>query len=303
MTGEAGSRPEEVARLAAHTLRFELVTNARLGARIAEEFPGVTISGEMWTQVATSMLARLAVERHLLICADGAERLFPTLPEVLRVRVTAPESVRVGAIMVDRGVDRDIARELLRELDRGFSRSAHFKAYDITLNGARLSTDQMAALVVDAAKVSGVAEGALLPFATEAHLQFQARLALAAHGVAPPDTLPSRHRDFSHPSERIFANLLDFYRIAWEYEPRSFPIEHDAEGRMTEAFTPDFYLPEFDMYVELTTMKQSLVTRKNRKVRRLKDRYPDVNIQVFYQKDFENLIFKYGLSGATVPAA
>ena len=64
---------------------------------------------------------------------------------------------------------------------------------------------------------------------------------------------------------------------------------------MVESFTPDFYLPEFDLYVELTTMKQSLVTRKNRKIKRLRELYPDVNVQVFYQKDFENLIFKYGL--------
>jgi hypoxanthine phosphoribosyltransferase len=89
---------------------------------------------------------------------------------------------------------------------------------------------------------------------------------------------------------------LDFYRIAWEYEPRSFPIQWDADGHVTEAFTPDFYMPEFDLYIELTTMKQSLVTRKNRKIRRLKELHPNLNIQVFYQKDFENLIFKYGLA-------
>jgi hypoxanthine phosphoribosyltransferase len=99
-----------------------------------------------------------------------------------------------------------------------------------------------------------------------------------------------------HPSEEVFANLLDFYRVAWEYEPRSFPIQWDKDGRVLEAFTPDFYLPEFDLFVELTTMKQSLVTKKNRKVKLLRAVYPQVNIQVFYQKDFENLIFKYGLA-------
>jgi hypoxanthine phosphoribosyltransferase len=100
----------------------------------------------------------------------------------------------------------------------------------------------------------------------------------------------------------MFANLLDFYRIAWEYEPRSFPIHLDADGKALEAFTPDFYLPEFALYVELTTMKQSLVTRKNRKVRLLRELYPTLNIQVFYQKDFENLIFKYGLAARPVTA-
>jgi hypoxanthine phosphoribosyltransferase len=93
----------------------------------------------------------------------------------------------------------------------------------------------------------------------------------------------------------MFANLLDFYRIEWQYEPRSFPLQWDKDGRISEAFTPDFYLPEFDLYVELTTMKQALVTRKNRKVKLLRAVYPHINIQVFYQKDFQDLVFKYGL--------
>ena len=91
-------------------------------------------------------------------------------------------------------------------------------------------------------------------------------------------------------------------RIAWDYEPRSFPVSYAPDGSVLEAFTPDFYLQEFDLYVELTTMKQSLVTRKNRKVRLLRELYPHLNIQVFYQKDFENLIFKYGLAARPVPA-
>ena len=100
---------------------------------------------------------------------------------------------------------------------------------------------------------------------------------------------------FGHPSEEMFANLLDFYRIQWEYEPRSFPLQWDKNGGVTEAFTPDFYLSELDLYVEVTTMKQSLVTRKNRKVKLLRAIYPHINIQVFYQKDFQDLVFKYGL--------
>jgi hypothetical protein len=93
----------------------------------------------------------------------------------------------------------------------------------------------------------------------------------------------------------VFANLLDFYRIAWDYEPRSFPLQWDKDGKVQEAFTPDFYLPEFDLYVELTTMKQANVTKKNRKIRLLRAIYPHVNIQVFYQKDVRDLVIKYGL--------
>ena len=75
---------------------------------------------------------------------------------------------------------------------------------------------------------------------------------------------------FAHPSEQEFARFLDYYRIRWAYEPVSFPIAGEGE-QPTELFTPDFYLPEHDLSVELTTMTQSLVTPKNRKVRLLKE--------------------------------
>jgi hypothetical protein len=101
--------------------------------------------------------------------------------------------------------------------------------------------------------------------------------------------------DFAHPSERVAAEILDFYRIRWEYEPRTFPIEWDGQGNVVASFTPDFYLPEFDLFIELTTMSQKLVTKKNRKVRRLKELYPDVNVKIFYQKDFRNLLLKFGI--------
>jgi hypoxanthine phosphoribosyltransferase len=153
---------------------------------------------------------------------------------------------------------------------------------------------------VNAARSSGLIERGYLSAAAEAQLQFRCRLRLSKHGIVPPGNVALPRKTFAHPSEQIFANLLDFYRIPWEYEPRSFPIQWDREGKVSESFTPDFYLPEFELYVELTTMKQSLVTKKNRKVKLLRELYPHINIQVFYQKDFENLIFKYGLAERTV---
>ena len=104
---------------------------------------------------------------------------------------------------------------------------------------------------------------------------------------------------FAHASERQFARLLDFYQIAWEYEPTSFDIAWDRDGNVVQRFTPDFYLPEFDLYIEITTLNQKLVTKKNRKVRRLRERYPEVNCKVFYQRDYLSLVTKYGLTDAT----
>lgn len=101
---------------------------------------------------------------------------------------------------------------------------------------------------------------------------------------------------FAHSSERVAAEILDFYRIRWLYEPRRFPIEWDGKGNVIAYFTPDFYLVDFDLYIELTTMSQKLVTKKNRKVRRLKELYPEVNIKIFYQKDFRALLARFGMT-------
>ncbi len=103
-----------------------------------------------------------------------------------------------------------------------------------------------------------------------------------------------RGPNFAHPSEAEFARILDFYKIRWQYEPKTFPIQWDAQGRVLESFTPDFYLPDQNLYIELTTRKQSLVTKKNRKVRLLKQLYPEVNVKIFYGRDFRQLVQKYG---------
>jgi len=107
--------------------------------------------------------------------------------------------------------------------------------------------------------------------------------------------LPHESVRFAHNSERQFAKLLDFYNIVWEYEPRTFTLEWDREGRPAQAFTPDFYLPAYDTYIEITTLNQNLVTKKNRKARRLREQYPNVSIRVLYQRDYLHLLVKYGL--------
>jgi hypothetical protein len=100
---------------------------------------------------------------------------------------------------------------------------------------------------------------------------------------------------FAHNSERQFALLLEFYGVEWMYEPTSFPVNWDREGNPSQYFTPDFYLPDDDLYIEITTMSQKLVTKKNAKVRRIRELYPDIQIKILYQRDFLNLVDKYGL--------
>jgi hypothetical protein len=115
--------------------------------------------------------------------------------------------------------------------------------------------------------------------------------------------LPHELVRFAHNSERQFAKLLDFYGVSWEYEPREFTLEWDRAGRPAQAFRPDFYLPAYDLFIEITTMNQKLVTKKNRKVRRLRELHPEVRIKIFYQRDYLNLLVKYGLEEPSQLAA
>lgn len=108
---------------------------------------------------------------------------------------------------------------------------------------------------------------------------------------------PGRRVAFAHSSEEEFARILDFYGISWEYEPATFPLEWDRDGRVSSSFTPDFYLPDHKLYIEITTLRQALVTRKNRKIRRMRELYPNVNVKVLYASDYRKIVEKFLASG------
>jgi len=266
---------------------------------VAQEFGGTDIPARAWRPAVVSILARLATQHHLVVAASGAESLFGPLPLVLRAGIASPEARRVGNVMLDQRLDAEAKR--LRRARFGRS-TPRIESFDVILNADQMDASQMAEVLRAACAARCLAEQGLLSAAAEARIQFETRLGLARHGIVPGGQATLKRAAFGHPSEEMFANLLDFYRIRWEYEPRSFPLQWDKDGNATESFAPDFYLPEFDQYVELTTMKQAHATRKNRKVRRLRAVYPHVNIQVFYQKDFQDLVFKYGLRDAAKEA-
>src|ERR1039457_2538771 len=176
-------------------------------------------------------------------------------PGTLRVHIVAPDSVRIGNLMLDRRLERTAVRQLLRELDAG--QRAQYKNmsgratalphwFDLILNAESMDSEQMVEMIQGSVRALGLKERGFLSAAAQAQIQFQIRLRLARHGIVPPGVVRLPGKNFAHQSEQIFANLLDFYRIAWEYEPRNFPVQWDAEGRISESFTPDFYLPEFD---------------------------------------------------------
>jgi cytidylate kinase len=306
VSGEVGCRWAELARLVALRLKYEFVNEQRMADLLRAEFgTAVSIPGKAWSPASLSVLARLGSEYNLVVAFAGAEMLFQNYPGLLRVHVIAREAFRVGNLMLDSRLERPAAQAALREAEMSehqfrklrFGRSTpQAELFDLVLNAESYEPSRMLEVVEAATVARELAEHGLLSHAAESQLQFQVRLHLAKHGIVPAGKASLDKKPFGHPSEELFANLLDFYHIAWEYEPRSFPLQWDKNGNVIEAFTPDFYLSEADLYVELTTMKQALVTKKNHKVKLLRAIYPHVNIQVFYQKDFQDLVRKYGLT-------
>lgn len=101
---------------------------------------------------------------------------------------------------------------------------------------------------------------------------------------------------FAHPVERELARVFDEHGIAWEYEPHSFVLERNEDGSIREAFTPDFWLPDLDLYVECTVMRQRLTSRKRSKARRTSER-AGIQVQVLFRRDIAGLASRWQLSG------
>ena len=111
------------------------------------------------------------------------------------------------------------------------------------------------------------------------------------------DSSPVTRPSFAHASEAEMARILDFYQVRWEYEPHVFPVVWNLDGAVVESFAPDFWLPDLDLYLEMTTLRQKLVRKKNRKLRRVLELYPDLRVKLFYARDFRALMLKFGKLG------
>ena len=119
VSGHPGCRFEEVARITAQRLKFELLTQSRIqflaerGVRRRDR----RIPDKAYPSLVTSILARLATEHHLVFCALGGELQARHFPGMLRVHVVAPENVRIGNLMLDCHMERAGARQALQELE------------------------------------------------------------------------------------------------------------------------------------------------------------------------------------------
>ncbi len=315
LSHQHGSRGESIAAGLAARLGYSLVTPAQVDEIIHDRYQlDYSLSGDIgqtprdsrmskiFANLISAILTDMAVLNDLVVLECGGQFIFRAFPNAMRVRIVAPKDTRAQYIMEDSGAAFE---EALAEIDEQALRHARFlrasfrrpteapERYDLVLNTGSLEVDQAVALIVSAAQLRQLATYGMVSSESveRTRMRNQIRLvrSLTKLSLEQADSL----KQFAHPSELVFARLLDFYGIRWQYEPRTFPLQYDEHDNIVEGFTPDFYLPDSDLFVELTTMKQSLVTKKNRKVKKLRELYPDVKIQLLYQKDFEDLLFKY----------
>lgn len=298
---QIGSGGDEIAARLAKELQFTLVDQTLLVELVKaqglsksdfealdeEEFGEERQNREqdrVYVDLLPTLITDLAAEKDLVVLGRGGQCLFRGFPGALHVRVVANTKERVRRLMDERGIEEHSAVRLVEESDetrRTFIQYHYGEDiddvahYDLVINTDRLSVE---------------AATRLLRLAIE-------MIDLVGKGREIGRWLEAARRlPFAHPSEEEFAKVLDFYQIRWEYEPRTFPLAWDEAGNATEAFSPDFYLVDFDLFIELTTLKQSLVTEKNRKIRRFRELYPEVTLKVFYGRDYRNLLAKYGLA-------
>ena len=306
-----GSGGREIATATAEALNFQLIDRRAMDVVIDQQFPvrteqlsRIKKDRRVYDEMMRSAIAEVAAAHNVVILGSGAQFLFARVASSLHIQIVAPLPYRIARVMRTAQVDREEAERIIDNRDREketFIRTLYGKDwrdpahYDLVINIDRFANDVAVDIVVRAAQSKGIeAKPVELP------AELREDILTAKLDVAQMADLaePAGHKlpEFAHPSEREFARVMDFYRIRWQYEPKTFPIDWDENHNVIKAFTPDFYLPDLDLFIELTTMKQSLVTKKNRKVRRLRELYPEVNIKILYERDYRNLIWKYGLS-------
>lgn len=215
----------------------------------------------------------------------GSEIIFAKNTSALRVKIVSSLEVRVERMMKTNNLEKKDAERIIEIADRKhtrYLRTIHHTNwsdplnYHLTLNTDFLTVEESASLIY--------------------HLVSTKRTTYA-HSEEPAMVPVEKPVVYKNPSEEEFAKILNLYELKWEYEPRTFPIKWDAEGNIIQAFSPDFYLPDFDTYIELTIMNQKYTSVKKKKVELLKKLYPGININIVFKEDYHNLIKRFSTFG------
>jgi len=248
--------------------------------------------GQTFADFVSDRLREEAQQTSLVVLGLGSQIIFRNHPRAIHIKIVASEKARVERIIKKYGMHQEQAERTLELSDRKRRRYvwqvhnidwSEPTLYHICLNCDGLELEQAITILMN-----------LIDFKKEKPEPLEEVEAEEKEEMAEEEKV---EYDFAHQSEREFARILDMHHLEWEYEPTEFPLEWDAEGNIIMAFRPDFYLSEYDTYIELTTMKRKYVTEKNKKVRMIQELYPHINIKIVYKKDFHKLIDKFDLNG------
>ncbi len=303
---QSGSLGREIAEQLSEKLKMPLITRRNF---IAKQFSDIATPNELnmleqspkfylntakdgatFKEHMQNRLLEEASKGSCVILGMGSQIIFADHPDAINIRVTASDDTRFEVFSKKYGLQETEAQKLLRQSDRRHKRfistlyeldweNPHL--YDIILNTDNMSIEHCVELIA-------------FNISLKESLKFSKTLSSENNTIVKfSESKPT----FKHPAEEEFANILDMYGIAWQYEPNTFPVKWDAEGNVTMAISPDFYLPKFDTYIEITTMDQKYVTTKNKKVRLVRELYPNININIVYKKDFYSLLERFGFSG------
>ncbi|WP_369017287.1 cytidylate kinase family protein [Thermatribacter velox] len=278
---EVESWGDEIGNYLASVLSFRVVDSKNFHEHLKKYYPNLPPEpppGEkernIWLRKARFCFEKIAQESPLIILGRGGQKIFENHPDSFHILVVASLQTRLQRVVQKYSQEETIALRILLQQDKKRERFLLEKfdvewknpaLYHFTINTSFYSVEKATELILEAIE----------SFQRETRSQ-----------LGSPPRKPSI---FAHPSEEEFAKLLDFYGIKWLYEPKTFPLEWDEEGNVVEAFTPDFYLPEFNTFIELTTQRQKLVWRKNKKVRKFRELYPDLKIKIIYSRNLEHI--------------
>lgn len=222
---------------------------------------------------------------NLVVVGLGGCVALGARQDSINVKVGAALSIRKSRIARQQNVSDDQAEAILLSADRKHKRFvsniydrdlSEDSLYDLVLNTDKLSVEECADAVL--AMVERRTQRLKITAETQSDASMNHQTEVAV---------------FKNETEEEFAKILDMYNIDWMYEPKTFPIEWDEAGNITMAFSPDFFLPKFNLYLELTTMEQKYVTKKNKKARKVMELYPGTNVRIVYKKDFLELAQRF----------
>jgi len=248
-------------------------------------YANISSEGTSFAKYLENRLRDFTQSNSAVINGMGAEIIFAKNPEALHVKILSSLEVRTERIMKTNNLVKKDAERIIEIADRKHSRYLRtiYKTnwadplnYHLILNTDFLTVEESTSLI--------------------SHLISTKKTTYALSHV-PPMVKVEKPVIYKNPSEEEFAKILDMYELKWEYEPRTFPIKWDAEGNIIQAFSPDFYLPDFDTYIELTIMNQKYTSVKKKKVELLKKLYPGININIVFKEDYYSLIKRFSMFG------